>query len=193
MVNIRVIPRTLRIVICCVALTYGFNWMIEIARLHLRVAHPFPRVAYALAPVFAVLLTIGWFNGFDTFKLHMAMMARRAFPFANASADAVQSVPASATEREAWPEITPTFADLPYAEKSPAEKLDLYLPAGIGAPVPLVIWIHGGAFRVGDKRSMPRRNFGPAPKPLGPNGPYQIQVPNVAALVARGYAVASLN
>jgi acetyl esterase/lipase len=29
--------------------------------------------------------------------------------------------------------------------------------------------------------------------PVGPHGPYQVQVPNVAALVARGYAVASLN
>src|SRR6185437_14166203 len=193
MVNLRVIPRTLRAVVCCVVLTYGFNWIIEITRLHLRHSHPFPRATYALAPVLAVLLTIGWFNGFDTFKLLLAMMARGAFPFANTGLGARQTVPTSATEREAWPEITPSFADLAYAEKSPAEKLDLYLPAGSGAPAPLVIWIHGGAFRVGDKRSMPRRDFGPAPKPRGLNGPYQVQVPNVAALVARGYAVASLN
>jgi len=46
---------------------------------------------------------------------------------------------------------------------------------------------------VGDKRSMPRRNYGPAPKPLGPMGPYQVQVPDVAALIAKGYAVVSLN
>ncbi|HYY28126.1 MAG TPA: hypothetical protein VE860_09295, partial [Chthoniobacterales bacterium] len=76
---------------------------------------------------------------------------------------------------------------------SPAEKLDLYLPAKGDRPAPLVIWIHGGAFRLGDKRSMPRRNFGPPPTPTGPDGPYQIQVPNVEALVARGYAVVSLN
>jgi acetyl esterase/lipase len=56
-----------------------------------------------------------------------------------------------------------------------------------------VIWIHGGGFRVGDKHSMPRRNFGPAPKPKGPDGPYQIQVPDVAALTREGYAVVSLN
>jgi acetyl esterase/lipase len=191
MVNIKAIPRTLRVVICCVVLTYTLNWSIEIIRFHLRVSHPFPRVTYAIAPLLAVLLTIGWFNGFDTFKLHMAMMARSAFPFASAGAG--QAISASATEREAWPEITPSFADLTYAEKSPAEKLDLYLPVGRGAPARLVIWIHGGAFRVGDKRSMPRQDFGPAPKPRGLNGPYQIQVPNVAALVARGYAVASLN
>ncbi len=46
---------------------------------------------------------------------------------------------------------------------------------------------------VGDKKSMPRQNFGPAPKPTSMMGPYQIQVPDVAALTAKGYAVVSLN
>ncbi|WP_164988260.1 alpha/beta hydrolase [Bradyrhizobium betae] len=89
--------------------------------------------------------------------------------------------------------IEPTFSDLPYATQSPSQKLDLYLPVVKNGPAPLVIWIHGGGFRVGDKSSMPRRNFGPAPKPKGPDGPYQIQVPDVAALTREGYAVASLN
>jgi acetyl esterase/lipase len=40
---------------------------------------------------------------------------------------------------------------------------------------------------------MPRRDFGPAPKPTGRNGPFQIQVPDVGALTAKGYAVVSLN
>jgi acetyl esterase/lipase len=87
----------------------------------------------------------------------------------------------------------PTFADLAYANQSPAEKLDLYLPPPSDAPAPLVIWIHGGGFMVGDKKSMPRQNFGPAPKPSSVMGPYQIQVPDVAALIAKGYAVVSLN
>lgn len=52
-------------------------------------------------------------------------------------------------------------------------RLDLYLPEprgrGPATPLPLVIWVHGGAWREGDK----------APTPA-------------AALVARGYAVASV-
>jgi acetyl esterase/lipase len=89
--------------------------------------------------------------------------------------------------------IEPTFSDLPYATQSPLQKLDLYLPVVKNGPAPLVIWIHGSGFRVGDKHSMPRRNFSPAPKPKGPDGPYQIQVPDVAALTRKGYAVVSLN
>jgi acetyl esterase/lipase len=89
--------------------------------------------------------------------------------------------------------VEPTFSDLPYATQSPSQKLDLYLPVVKNGPAPLVIWLHGGGFRVGDKHSMPRRNFGPAPKPKGPDGPYQIQVPDVAALTREGYAVVSLN
>jgi acetyl esterase/lipase len=89
--------------------------------------------------------------------------------------------------------IESTFYDISYATLSPSQKLDLYLPAAQERPAPVVIWIHGGGFRVGDKHSMPRRNFGPPPTPKGPDGPYQIQVPDVAALTRKGYAVVSLN
>jgi len=87
----------------------------------------------------------------------------------------------------------PNAVELAYATKSPLQKLDLYVPQQGTGPFPLVVWIHGGGFRVGDKRSMPRRNFGPPPVAVGRDGPYQIQVPDVTALTAKGYAVASLN
>jgi acetyl esterase/lipase len=91
------------------------------------------------------------------------------------------------------PMIRPAFVDVKYADFSPLEALDIYLPERIDHPVPLVIWIHGGGFSVGDKSSMPRRDFGPPPKSSGPYGPFQVQVPDVSALVKEGYAVVSLN
>jgi hypothetical protein len=36
--------------------------------------------------------------------------------------------------KKAWPVIEPTIKDLAYAEKSPDEKLDLYLPAKESGP-----------------------------------------------------------
>jgi hypothetical protein len=81
--------------------------------------------------------------------------------------------------------LRPTIADLPYANQSRFQRLDLYLPQGDAAPARLVIWIHGGGFTVGDKRAMPRIDYGPPPKNVGPYGPYQIQVPDVAALTAK--------
>lgn len=65
---------------------------------------------------------------------------------------------------------TPTYQNVAYASLSPAQKLDIYLPAGDG-PFPVVIVIHGGGFMVGDKAN-------PA---LGDE------------LLAAGYAVASVN
>lgn len=55
----------------------------------------------------------------------------------------------------------------------PLQKLDLFVPAGNG-PFPLIVWIHGGAFRMGDKSGIP---FDPPP----------------LTHLAQGYAVASLN
>lgn len=46
-----------------------------------------------------------------------------------------------------------TFLNLSYATRSPTQKLDLYLPTGGGtAPYPVVLWVHGGGWRTGDKR-----------------------------------------
>lgn len=48
--------------------------------------------------------------------------------------------------------ITRKVFDLPYAPKSPSQKLDIYWPEGKSGPFPLIIAIHGGAFMGGDKR-----------------------------------------
>ncbi len=65
--------------------------------------------------------------------------------------------------------------DLAYATASSAQKLDLYLPASATAakPAPLVIFIHGGGFAMGDKALA--------------SGSAQL------SLLEHGYAVASLN
>ncbi len=65
-----------------------------------------------------------------------------------------------------------TKADLAYATTSPAQRLDLWQPIKSTAPTPLVIYIHGGAFKVGDKSMVGGK---------------------VQPLLDAGYAVASLN
>ena len=48
--------------------------------------------------------------------------------------------------------------------------LDLYIPQGLTGPLPVVVWVHGGGWYLGDK-----------------------SFPQALRLTARGYAVASLN
>ncbi|MCC5974093.1 MAG: alpha/beta hydrolase [Rubellimicrobium sp.] len=67
--------------------------------------------------------------------------------------------------------VTPTMADLAYGQESDRQVLDLYLPEGATGPVPVVVWVHGGAFRMGDKED-----------------PQSLE-----ALRAAGFAVASVN
>ncbi|MEN9563675.1 MAG: hypothetical protein RIR73_1919 [Chloroflexota bacterium] len=69
--------------------------------------------------------------------------------------------------------VSPTHADLAYADISDAQKLDLYIPEGTG-PFPVVIMVHGGGFMFGDKADG-----------AGLTG--------VDQLLAAGYAVASIN
>lgn len=68
--------------------------------------------------------------------------------------------------------LTPSHADLAYATTSKAQTLDLFLPNGPG-PFPLVINIHGGAFRMGSKE--------------------MLDAPIAKALLKENIAVASLN
>ena len=54
------------------------------------------------------------------------------------------------------PENVKLTADLDYAgDDNPRQKLDLFLPENPESdrPLPLVVWIHGGAWRSGDKKS----------------------------------------
>jgi acetyl esterase/lipase len=74
--------------------------------------------------------------------------------------------PGMAAEEQAPARI---LFDIPYARVARQELvLDLHLPATTGRP-PLVVYLHGGAWRMGDKAEVP------------------------AFLVQRGFAVASLN
>ena len=69
-------------------------------------------------------------------------------------------------------DFKPTHADVAYAEISKSQKLDLFLPEGSG-PFPLVINIHGGAFRFGGKE--------------------MLDTPIAQALLKEGIAVATIN
>ena len=63
------------------------------------------------------------------------------------------------------------LSDISYADLSSAQKMDIYIPEGTG-PFPVVVLIHGGAFKMGDKG---------------------MEASNAAALVAKGIAAASIN
>jgi acetyl esterase/lipase len=46
------------------------------------------------------------------------------------------------------------WLDLPYANLSPAHKLDIYIPNEGDGPFPTILHIHGGGFAIGDKRDI---------------------------------------
>jgi len=48
--------------------------------------------------------------------------------------------------------ITRKWLDVAYASLSPAQQLDIYLPESGEGPFPVILFIHGGAFAMGDKR-----------------------------------------
>jgi acetyl esterase/lipase len=88
-----------------------------------------------------------------------------------------------------------TFTDVPYGSASPLQKLDLYLPPARQSKAPLVIWIHGGGWRTGDKSDI-NQSYDPSitpPKPTRCNQVVQVQSPDVRAMNAKGYAVAAIN
>lgn len=90
-------------------------------------------------------------------------------------ATAEQPVPTAAPRREApsprLPEGARVLRDIEYIPSGhERQKLDLYLPAGDDKPLPLIIWVHGGAWQAGSKDRPPALRF-----------------------LQRGYAVASVN
>ena len=82
---------------------------------------------------------------------------------------AIQGAPPAADTSH----ITRKHLDIPYAQLSPAQKLDLYLPEQGEGPFPVIISIHGGAFMGCDKADM--------------------QVLPMLEGLGRGYAVAAVN
>jgi acetyl esterase/lipase len=70
-------------------------------------------------------------------------------------------------------DIQQKWLDVPYAKASRAQKLDIYLPNDGNGPFPVIVSIHGGAFKSGDK---------------GDN-----QVTPMLEGLKRGYAVVSVN
>jgi acetyl esterase/lipase len=65
------------------------------------------------------------------------------------------------------------WLDLPYSSRSPAQKLDIYLPEAGEGLFPVILYIHGGAFAIGDKRN--------------------IEVLPYLHSLSRGYALVSVN
>jgi acetyl esterase/lipase len=53
-----------------------------------------------------------------------------------------------------FPGIKRQFLNLAYADQSEMQKLDLYLPEHYSDKLPLLVFIHGGGFAVGDKRDI---------------------------------------
>lgn len=71
-------------------------------------------------------------------------------------------------------EVLPSaLVDIPYATRSPSQKLDIHLPTTGTPPHKVVLWIHGGAWSGGDKK-------------LGATNP-------ILQLLGKGYAVVSVN
>jgi acetyl esterase/lipase len=51
------------------------------------------------------------------------------------------------------------WLDIPYADKSPTQKLDIYLPDNGNGPFPVIATLHGGAWMFGDKGDEMNRPF----------------------------------
>ena len=87
---------------------------------------------------------------------------------AGIGAAAAQQPPSTAPK---LPDGVELLRDLQYVpDGHPRHRLDLYLPEKAGGPLPVIVWIHGGAWMMGNKDHCPAAPF-----------------------AAKGYAVASIN
>ena len=69
------------------------------------------------------------------------------------------------------PEGVRVLCDIPYvANGHERNRLDLYLPEKVARPLPIIVWVHGGAWQAGSKEGCP-----------------------IVWLAAKGYAVAGIN
>jgi acetyl esterase/lipase len=68
--------------------------------------------------------------------------------------------------------MTEVFRDIAYAGQSNTQLMDIYLPEGVKAIRPVILWLHPGGFTMGDKE--------------------MIQ-PVVASMLRRGFAAVSVN
>ena len=142
------------------------------------------RPALALAAGLALATLLGACSG-SSAATPAASAAATSAPIeaaASAAPAATASTPAAASGMPARPSggggpavasgPAATYADVPYATVSPSQILDIWIPTTGGGPFPLVIFVHGGAFKMGDKA---------------------MEGGNVAAALEAGYAAASLD
>ena len=92
------------------------------------------------------------------------------------TAAAPTAAPTTSATTSTLPEWTlePVASDVAYAPMSEAQTLDLYLPDAATSPLPLVVFIHGGAWMAGDKRN-------------------EVAASVIPVFLDEGYAVASIN
>jgi len=102
---------------------------------------------------------------------------RNLYPLAALCAGVLACSPASAHNPKSWvntDQFKRKWLDISYATTSEAQKLDIYIPDEGDGPFPVILAIHGGGWRGGDKR------YGGDAKPKLEG-------------LKRGYAVVSIN
>lgn len=110
-------------------------------------------------------------------RMHHSLVSLAAAAFLLSGLPARAQSTSEASPQPAVTKTTPVpasvklLADLPYVPGGhERQKLDLYLPENATGPLPVILWVHGGGWRAGDKANPP-----------------------ALALIDKGYVVASMN